>query len=121
MSDTPETDAHQRKPEMAHDHLWSDFARKLERERDEARRNIRTWQPIATAPKDGTKMDLWMPSGHRVTNCYWGRPEHSCGENEGYCDSHPDHDGWVDGEDFMNGYTTQEPTHWMPIPKPPCP
>ncbi len=34
MSDTPETDAHQRKPEMAHDHLWSDFARKLERERD---------------------------------------------------------------------------------------
>jgi hypothetical protein len=34
---TPETDAHQLKPEMAYDRLWSDFARKLERERDELR------------------------------------------------------------------------------------
>jgi len=34
---TPETDAHQRKEGMAYDHLWSDFAKKLERERDENR------------------------------------------------------------------------------------
>jgi hypothetical protein len=34
---TPETDAHQLKPEMAYDRLWSDFARQLERERDELR------------------------------------------------------------------------------------
>lgn len=42
MSTTPETDAHQHLPEMAHDHLWSDFARRLERERDEAREIIDT-------------------------------------------------------------------------------
>lgn len=79
-----------------------------------------SWQPITTAPRDGTKIDLWMPSGHRVTKCYWGRPSHSCGEFEGYCDSCPDHDGWVDGEDFMNGYTDQQPTHWMLMPTAPA-
>ncbi len=77
-------------------------------------------QPIETAPKDGTRIDVWLSeSRRRVTNCYWGRPSHTCGENEGYCDSCPDHDGWVDGEDFMNGYTDEEPTHWMPLPTPP--
>lgn len=34
---TSETDAYQLKPEMAYDRLWSDFARNLERERDELR------------------------------------------------------------------------------------
>ena len=29
---TPRTDAHQQREHMAHDHLWSDFARSLERE-----------------------------------------------------------------------------------------
>jgi hypothetical protein len=78
------------------------------------------WYPIKSAPKDGTKIDVWLSkSRRRVTNCYWGRPSHTCGENEGYCDSCPDHDGWVDGEDFMCGYTDEEPTHWMPIPTPP--
>lgn len=78
------------------------------------------WQPIETAPKDGTRIDLWMPSGRRVPNCFWGKPEHSCGEYEGYCDSCPDHDGWIDSEDFMSGYTDEEPTHWMPLPSSPA-
>ncbi len=78
------------------------------------------WQPIASAPRDGTKIDVWLAKAHcRVTNCYWVRPQHTCGENEGYCDSCPDHDGWVDGEDFMYGYTKEQPTHWMPVPLPP--
>lgn len=83
--------------------------------------NTRTyWQPIATAPKDGTLIDLWLPkSRQRTTRCYWGRPQHTCGENEGYCDSCPDHDGWVDGEDFTLGYTSEEPSHWMPMPAAP--
>lgn len=34
-STTPETDARQSLDGMAHDHLWRDFARKLERERYE--------------------------------------------------------------------------------------
>lgn len=32
MSDTPRTDANQNREFMAYDHLWSDFARSLERE-----------------------------------------------------------------------------------------
>ena len=35
-SDTPETDAHQAQEDMAHDWLWREFARKLERERNAA-------------------------------------------------------------------------------------
>jgi hypothetical protein len=46
---TPETDAHQLKPEMAYDRLWSDFARKLERERDEARNALRLAESAAVA------------------------------------------------------------------------
>ena len=33
-TDTPETDAHQAIDGIAHDHLWREFARKLERERN---------------------------------------------------------------------------------------
>jgi hypothetical protein len=35
------------------------------------------WKPIATAPKDGTKVDLWVEpfrckyEPHRATNCTW--------------------------------------------------
>lgn len=29
------------------------------------------WQPIETAPKDGTPVDLWMKSGGRLTNVLW--------------------------------------------------
>lgn len=35
VSDTPRTDAHQLKEHMAYDRLWSDFARQLERERND--------------------------------------------------------------------------------------
>ena len=78
------------------------------------------WQPIETAPKDGTLIDLWLPKSRtRTTRCYWGRPQHACGENEGYCDACPDHDGWVDGEDFVLGYTSEKPSHWMPMPAAP--
>jgi len=43
-SDTPETDEHQEKEGMAFDYLWSSFAKKLERERDEARREADNWR-----------------------------------------------------------------------------
>lgn len=63
------------------------------------------WQPIETAPKDGTPVLVHAPGGctqwklhTTLWICRWdGR--------------------WVEagGEE----YTTCEPTHWMPLPPPP--
>jgi len=70
------------------------------------------WQPIETAPKDGTKIDLWGRNlltwdkrGERIVNVAWGRVTNWLGR-EG--------DDWQTGrgEDF-------QPTHWMPLPDPP--
>lgn len=60
------------------------------------------WQPIETAPKDGTKVLLWDDG---VTIGEWS-------ENV-----HPWNDGnwWVEGGQV----TTQTATHWMPLPEPP--
>lgn len=85
-------------------------------ERDLARQG---WKPIETAPKDGTRIDVWSIDGlrpHRETDVFWGKPGHCCGENEGYCDDdwHRLKPGWVDSFDMsMKGMKL---THWRPIP-----
>ena len=71
-----------------------------------------SWQPIETAPKDGTTMDLWCTATkRRITDCWWdadygefiANDVNECGE---CCPSVVYHD---------NG----KPTHWMPLPEPP--
>lgn len=87
-----------------------------------------TWQPIETAPKDGTVVDLWIAGdfgehGERRADAYWGRPSHICGEAGSYCDCCPSYDGWVDStfNHYLNGDDGlgEEPTHWRPLPTPP--
>lgn len=67
------------------------------------------WRPIETAPKDGTKIDLWCVSdgmiGTRVPYahwcdrwCFWG-------------------DEAADSDFLVHEYG--EPTHWRPLPPPP--
>jgi hypothetical protein len=80
----------------------------------------REWQPIATAPRDGTKILVWIHQWageiHGVANAtgneiaYWAN---------GTSDF-PGADWWVcAGGD---GYATWcRPTHWMPLPAPPQP
>ena len=69
-----------------------------------------TWQPIDTAPKDGT----W------IIVCYNDSP---CGV--------PDLDSWFPGMKivrweydawmFCSEYSIgEDPTHWMPLPNPPA-
>ncbi len=75
----------------------------------------REWQPIETAPKDGTEVDLWcepfdaMEVGNacRMTNCMFS--EHSDDVWKAYVALH----GWCSIEKFWR------PTHWMPVPTPP--
>lgn len=69
------------------------------------------WQPIETAPKDGTIIDLWFGE-YRETDCWW---------QEG-CSIHPQA-GWY-SHALCYGYgdwfdESEQPTHWMPLPAPP--
>lgn len=67
------------------------------------------WQPIETAPKDGSHILVggpWMPvcevSWHKATD--WDYPGWRCGRFG------------AKGYDDLGAY---EPTHWMPLPEPP--
>lgn len=107
------------------------------------------WQPIETAPKDGTVVDLWVvdqddPKGRRIPNAYWVKDR---GEGINEYDAAGNYkgqkwrkrDGWFapgfdyDGEDgfcdfprHFNDHPRQmrevftEATHWMLPPDPPA-
>jgi len=65
------------------------------------------WQPIETAPLDGTKMLLCM------------LPEVGFGVVIGYYRDSP---LWGPVWDWDDGHTVEAPagaTHWMPVPEPP--
>lgn len=78
------------------------------------------WQPIETAPKDGTEIDVWefchnpdwrpnrhgLASGYRVTNVRW---------TNGRWEYYFDRDGeWIEAP--AEHYTI---SHWLAIPGPP--
>lgn len=68
------------------------------------------WQPIETAPRDGTLIDLYVPSlGKRATDCYWKDSQIR------------GHSGWWWGNhdnnpERMSYRLHLEATHWLPIP-----
>lgn len=60
------------------------------------------WRPIATAPKDGTQVLVWVQwslPNQRMILIAWWRPRHSA-----YCDQ--------EGEPLPA-------SHWYPLPEPP--
>ena len=62
------------------------------------------WQPIETAPKDGTRILLYGYECETQWNvCYWVTEE-----EQGYT-------GWY-GWDWP---AYEVPSHWMPLPEPP--
>lgn len=78
------------------------------------------WQPIETAPKDGSFVLLHVPSGLETgavtVGAYWKNDER---EDNGRF-KRGNWDGWL-GMDADIGSSWCEPTHWMPLLKPPTP
>ncbi len=73
------------------------------------------WQPIKTAPKNGTRVDLWFASEQwRAINCFWIPKIKKW--------------GWFDtvfrgtkklpeNQSPAVTFPNVEPTHWMPLPE----
>ena len=51
------------------------------------------YQPMSTAPRDGTVVDLWLSGGGRLSDTWWDEEDHS----------------WCGLEENMF-------THWAPLP-----
>lgn len=71
------------------------------------------WQPIETAPKDGTPVDLWIQiyetRGYRATGC-----EYRDSEWQHYSLPEFGHSIELCHVDWQH-----LATHWMPMPEPP--
>jgi hypothetical protein len=56
------------------------------------------WQPIETAPTDGTRI-LLRGRGGKIADGHYGQP-----------------DGWANPKRFVWPYIHANPTHWAPLP-----
>lgn len=92
------------------------------------------WQPIETAPKDGTKIDVWVRDFSigeagvvtfqdvgRVTEVYWGEEVYHYFGDTG-TKREPD-ERWVYWDCPHHARLEvggRRATHWMPLPAPPA-
>jgi hypothetical protein len=94
----------------------------LEQERKEARAALAAaeprWQPIETAPRDGTTIDVWSSSNGRTPDVSWG--DYWIPYWPGDDRSGKRHVGWrYRSHDDHDYYSAGEPTHWQPLQPPP--
>lgn len=78
------------------------------------------WQPIETAPKDGTRVALWRNSAPLGT---WQEFVIAEWHYDGWCwpdprDNPSNYGEWSEDE-ILDGYNAPNFTHWMPLPEPP--
>lgn len=69
------------------------------------------WQPIETAPKDGTDILLYLPGAAQCFSMIIG--------HWSACDELPDDDAWYPTTPHAADSLDIDPTHWMPLPKAP--
>ena len=79
------------------------------------------WQPIETAPRDGTVIDLWA-DGERWPDCYWGKRRYWSVDGDetktsAWLMEPPD---WIWATMNERIPCDVAPTHWMPRPAPPA-
>lgn len=74
-----------------------------------------TWQPIDTAPKDGTGVLLWDAKRNVVVSGCWHVQPTSDTPN-GY---DPGWAWWAADDDVIVWDDDTGPSHWMPLPEPP--
>lgn len=75
-----------------------------------------TWQPIETAPRNGTIVDVWLGDAEEEDIDFYCSPG-----TRRACDW-----SWRDGKwrPHIRGLSLTvfvQPTHWMPLPAPPEP
>jgi len=78
-----------------------------------------TWQPIETAPKDGTRIMIWwLPLRYDGSLL---RPERGLAAGHIMDGVHYDADlqTWMLGGTYADHRNNIKPTHWMPLPQPP--
>lgn len=70
------------------------------------------WQPIDTAPKDGTRILLAYARLDRniLIGKYFDREEFEFGKSKGK------RQGWI-SETMIHAFVDGDPTHWMPLPQ----
>lgn len=78
---------------------------------EESFNKLMVWQPIESAPKDGTEIDLYFDKGtgnegFRIADCAWS--------GDGWCSGNV-----TDSHGFEQRLDSYNPTQWRPLPKPP--
>jgi len=82
--------------------------------KDACVREALQWQPIETAPKDGTTILVWFRQHGAMTVCWGDRDYNHTSEYAIWLVDDHKH-----GPYPVRGYSRGDDTHWMPLPPPP--
>lgn len=97
----------------AADHIESLYAEALKMQAENERlKAAQQWQPIESAPKDGTRILLFFPNDVGVISGEWNFERFNANPKPHF--THDQEQRW--GVRHMRA---NQPTHWKPLPPPP--